>query len=65
MYHVQKEKQRHEVEREEKERLDSEKENERRSKLSDSCKPGKVRKYACNEDGTRLTKHFTYKYDFS
>jgi hypothetical protein len=65
MYRDQKEKHRRELEREEEERHAYKKENERRSKLTDSCKPSKVRTYACNEDGFRLTKHFTYKYDFS
>lgn len=64
MYRDQKLRKQRELEKEEEERLSYENEKERRSKLQDSCKPGKVRTYACNEDGYRLTKHFTYKYDF-
>lgn len=30
----------------------------------DSCKPSKVRTYACNEDGYRIIKYFNYEYDF-
>ena len=37
---------------------------ERRRKLQESCKPSKVRTYACNESGNRTIKYFSYHYDF-
>lgn len=37
---------------------------ERRRKLQESCKPSKVRTYACNESGSRTIKYFSYHYDF-
>jgi len=36
----------------------------RKRDLSNSCKPSKVRTYACNEDGYRDIKYFDYKFDF-
>ena len=40
------------------------KEERRRHELKNSCKPSKVRTYACMEDGFRVIKYFDYKYDF-
>ena len=40
------------------------KEERRRHELKNSCKPSKVRTYACGEDGFRVIKYFDYKYDF-
>lgn len=40
------------------------KEERRRHDLKNSCKPSKVRTYACGEDGFRVIKYFDYKYDF-
>ena len=37
---------------------------ERRRHLEESCKPSKVRTYACNENGERTIKYFSYHYDF-
>ena len=42
----------------------AEAEEHRRKQLANSCKPSKVRTYACNESGTRNIKYFNYKYDF-
>ena len=39
-------------------------EEKRRAKLENSCKPSKVRTYACNDSGKRNIKYFNYKYDF-
>lgn len=39
-------------------------EEERHRKLQTSCKSNKVRTYACDEDGYRIVKYFSYKYDF-
>lgn len=36
----------------------------RKLKLKDSCKPSKVRTYACDTDGMRVIKYFSYHYDF-
>lgn len=47
-------------EREEAER----REEERRRSLESQCKPKRVRKYACDEDGLRMVKTYYYKYDF-
>ena len=41
-----------------------EREEQRRKKLANSCKPSKVRTYACNANGKRNIKYFNYKYDF-
>ena len=41
-----------------------EEEESRRKHLANSCKPSKVRTYACNESGRRTIKYFNYKYDF-
>ena len=64
MYHRQRDHHRRELEREREQRLSYEKEQARRNKLKDSCPANKVRTYACNEDGYRLVKQFTYQYDF-
>ena len=32
--------------------------------MANSCKPSKVRTYACNNSGKRNIKYFNYKYDF-
>ena len=39
-------------------------EEHRRKQLANSCKPSKVRTYACNASGRRNIKYFNYKYDF-
>lgn len=39
-------------------------EEKRRKKLENSCKPSKVRTYACNKSGHRDIKYFNYYYDF-
>jgi len=36
----------------------------RKRDLKNSCKPSKVRTYACNDDGYRVIKYFDYIYDF-
>ena len=36
----------------------------RRQELMESCDPNKVRTYACEDDGTRMIKYFSYVYDF-
>lgn len=41
-----------------------ERELERRRHLENSCKPAKIRTYACNEEGNRTIKYFSYHYDF-
>ena len=41
-----------------------ERELDRRRKLSESCKPSKVRTYACNEHGYRTIQYYSYHYDF-
>jgi hypothetical protein len=64
LYREQKERHRRELEREENERIAFEKERERRIKLKNSCPANKVRTYACNEDGERIIKTFSYEYDF-
>lgn len=47
-----------------KQRAEHEKELERRRKLAESCKPNKVRTYACNEFGYRTIQYYSYHYDF-
>lgn len=39
-------------------------EQERRHQLEQQCKPNRVRTYACDEDGFRVVKYYSYRYDF-